>query len=135
MISQHKYNTVGSFFTLNVSNSLLPWEFRKIINIFLKQTKVEYNHYNNSFDFIIPNSCDSDIRQSFFSFCRGGGAPPSQVLGKGALPAAPPLDAPLDQKEFINSVPTSQRIIIGTLKDCIYLGSPPDLSETWSLQM
>ena len=30
----------------------------------------------------------------------------------------------VEQKEFINSVPTFQRIIIGTLKDCIYLGSP-----------
>ena len=27
---------------------------------------------------------------SFFSFCRGGAHPPSQVLWKGALPAAPP---------------------------------------------
>jgi len=58
------------------------------------------------------------------------GAPPLSGAMEGRAPGRPPLDAPLDQKEFINSVPTSQRIIIGTLKDCIYLGSPPDLSET-----
>ena len=37
-------------------------------NIFFKLTILEYNFYNNSFSFIIPEICDTDIRQSFFSF-------------------------------------------------------------------
>ena len=41
---------------------------------------------------------------SFFSFCRGGGAPPSQVLGEGAPPAAPPLVAPLAEIVPNNSI-------------------------------
>ena len=56
---------------------------------FLKLTIEEYNFCNNYFGFIIPDSCDNDIRQSLFSFCRGG-RPPSQVLGEGARRAAPP---------------------------------------------
>ena len=57
--------------------------FRKIKIFFFKLTIEEYNFYNNSFGFIIPDSCDNDICQSFFSFCRG----------KGARPYPPPLVA------------------------------------------
>jgi len=36
-------------------------------------------------------SCDTDFRHAFFLFILQGGArPPSQVLGEGARPAAPP---------------------------------------------
>ena len=42
---------------------------------FLTNHSMEYNFFNISFGFIIPDSCDTDIRQLFFSFCRGAGPP------------------------------------------------------------
>ena len=64
---------------------------------FLKLAIVEHNFYNNSCGFIIPDSCDTDIRQSFFSFCRGGAQPPLSGAMGGESPATPALDAPLSE--------------------------------------
>ena len=57
----------------------IAFSLQKDKNIFLKLTIVEYNFYNNSFGFIIPDSCDTDIRQ-FFSGIRGAGTRPPPPL-------------------------------------------------------
>jgi len=49
---------------------------------------------------------------SFFSFCRGGRAPPSQVLGEGARPAAPPPSCASE-----NGLTDWAQILCGTSRD------------------